>query len=243
MRLFYTLIACFLTATMVNAQTTEYETGQSTSDAWTGWSTPVVTNVLNSSINGINIYNFTLESSGTYSIEITRSFTINSADLDFYLNTTSENSTITLSISTDNSNWTSIGNETTTAFGMNQMVVPTINPGAETFYVKIHLTGTIGSNQSAMIQSFKINADLNNPVVSVNEIELNTQLIYHSDLNLLSINTNLNNYTVKVYNISGQQLVSQSNLTTYDFSAFNKGIYFVTIESPQSERKTIKIVR
>lgn len=232
----------FLLFNYSNAQTVEYETGNGSSDAWTGWSTPVVTNVINSSINGINIYNFVLSNSAsTYSIEITKQITINSTDLDFYLNTTTESSTISLSISTDNATWTEIGNATTSGFGLNQMVVPTINPQNQNFYVKIKLSGTIGSQQSAVINSLTIKADMNSPLVSVQELKDDTELNFYN--NSLVIKTSQNNYSVSLFDISGKLLLQKKNLTSYNLTDFPKGIYFVTYQNQRGYRKTIKIMR
>jgi hypothetical protein len=232
----------FLSLNISIAQTTEYETGQNSSDAWTGWSTPVVTNVTNSSINGINIYNFVLDNSAnTYSLEISKQITINSSDLDFYLNTTSESSTISLSISTDNSTWTEIGTSTTTGFGLNQMVVPTINPQNLNFYVKIKLSGSIGSQSAAMINSLVIKADMNSPLVSVKELKDDTDLKFYN--NTIFINSDQSNYSVSLFDLSGKLLMQKSNITNYSLFDFPKGIYFVTYQNSNGYRKTIKIVR
>ena len=236
------LLLVFLSINIAIAQTTEYETGQSTSDAWTGWSTPVVTNVTNSSINGINIYNFVLDNSAsTYSIEMTKQITINSSDLDFYLNTTTENSTISLSISTDNSTWTEIGNATTSSFGLNQMVVPTINPQNQNFYVKIKLTGTIGSQATAIINSLTIKADMNSPLVSVKELKDDTDIKFYNST--LYVKTNQNNYSVFLYDLTGKLIFQKPNLKSYSLIDFPKGIYFVTYQNANGYRKTIKIAK
>jgi len=241
MKLSVLLLFC-LALNISIAQTIEYETGQNSSDAWTGWSTPVVTNVTNSSINGINIYNFTLDNSAnTYSLEITKQITINSSDLDFYLNTTSESSTISLSISTDNLTWTEIGNSTTTGFGLNQMVIPTINPQNQNFYVKIMLSGTIGSQAAAMINSLVIKADMNSPLVSVKELNDDTELKFYN--NTIFVKSDQSNYSVSLFDLSGKLLIQKSNITNYPLTDYPKGIYFVTYQNSNGYRKTIKIVR
>lgn len=234
----------FLTLNISIAQTTEYETGQSTTDAWTAWSTPVTTNVLSSSINGINIYNFVLDNAqSTYSFEITKQITINSSDLDFYLNTTSESSTISLSISTDNSNWTEIGNSTTSSFSLDQMIVPTINPQSATFYVKIKLSGTIGSQASAMINSLTIKADMNSPIVGLTEVKDDSKIIFNNSNYTLTISTTSINYSISIYELTGKLLYNASNLKSYNLIDYPKGIYFVTYQNSNGYRKTIKIVR
>lgn len=241
MKLSALLLFC-LTLNISIAQTIEYETGQNSSDAWTGWTTPVVTNVTNSSINGINIYNFTLDNSAnTYSLEITKQITINSSDLYFYLNTTTESSTISLSISADNSTWTEIGNSTTTGFGLNQMVVPTINPQNQNFYVKIMLSGTIGSQGAAMINSLVIKADMNSPLVSVKELKDDTELKFYN--NTIFVKSDQSNYSVSLFDLSGKLLIQKSNITNYSLTDYPKGIYFVTYQNSNGYRKTIKVVR
>ena len=243
MKHFYTtLLFIFIGTSIINAQTTVYETGQNSSDAWTGWSTPVTTGILGQSINGINIYNFNTEASGTYSIEITRQFNINSTDIDVYLNATTQNSTVELLYSSNNTTWTSMGNVTSGAtFGLQTLIVPTYNPIVTSFYLKIKITGTIGTQLSATINSLKIDADLNLPIVGLNENSIDYKLIYSN--NQLIVDGDISNYKVSIYDMLGKIIVSENNLKFYDFNNFNNGIYFVTLTLKSGERKTIKVFK
>jgi hypothetical protein len=236
------VLLMFFVASMSMAQTTVYETGQGTSDAWTGW-TVNVSNVNNYSVLSNNIYSFTLNSSGTYSIELTRAFDINSQDLDFYLNTTTASSTITLSVSTDNVNWTTIGTSNTgSSLSLDQMVVPTINVGNQNFYAKIKMEGTIGSNTSFSISSYKINADLNNPYVAgIDETNDDTQITLYN--NTVKVLTSQNDYQIAIYNLSGQLIHQEKNLQNFDLTNFPKGIYFVSYQNKVGLKKTIKIAK
>lgn len=157
------------------------------------------------------------------------------------MNTTTESSTISLSISTGNSTWTEIGNSTTTGFGLNQMVVPTINPQNQNFYVKIMLSGTIGSQGAAMINSLVIKADMNSPLVSVKELKDDTELKFYN--NTIFVKSDQSNYSVSLFDLSGKLLIQKSNITNYSLTDYPKGIYFVTYQNSNGYRKTIKVVR
>lgn len=143
-------------------QTTVYTTGQTYADAWTGWSTPVTTNITSNSVNGANIYNFNGTTGNSYTIETYRQFTINSNDLDFYLTATTENCLVSIEFSTDNVSYSLVGSQSWGAgFSVSTLIAPTFDPGVTTFYIKLKMSGTFGSPAQANFNSLKIDAVLN----------------------------------------------------------------------------------
>ncbi|MBK9190694.1 MAG: T9SS type A sorting domain-containing protein [Crocinitomicaceae bacterium] len=159
-KLFTFLSACFVFS--LAAQTTVYTTGQTYADAWTGWSTPVVTNISSSSVNGANIYSFNGTTGQAYTIETYRQFTINSDDIDFWLGATTETCLVSIEISLDNISYTQVGSQNWGAgFSTSTLIVPTVDPGGTTFYVKLKMAGTFGSPSQANFNNLKIDAVLN----------------------------------------------------------------------------------
>lgn len=157
----FTLLAltCSL---MLNAQTQVYETGQSYGDDWTGWTTPVTTGNVSGNSYSANIWSFTVSS--PYTIETTRSFNINSQDIDIYLYVSSQNSLLSIEHSVDGTNWTSLQSQ---AYGgsmsLQTMIIPTVNPQAQNFYLKIKLESTGSPASMAAFQKMEIRADLGLP--------------------------------------------------------------------------------
>ena len=162
MKKIFTLFAV-LASLFVQSQTTEYTTGQTYTDAWTGWSTPVTTGTTGSSINGAYIYTFSGTNGMAHTIEIYRQFTINSNDLDLYLSATTQNATVSILYSTDNISYTEIGSQTwaPVPFSQSTLIVPTFNPVVPTFYLKLKIVGTFGSGGQSNFNNFKIDAVLN----------------------------------------------------------------------------------
>lgn len=328
------LLTLFLSAAAIfgsQAQTTVYTTGQSYADAWTGWSSPVVTGISSSSVNGANIYTFSGMSGASFTVETYRQFVINSNDIDIYLSATTQNATISVEFSTDNVSYTSIGSLVFgSGFSLSTLVIPAYDPVVTTFYLKLKMTGTFGSPSQTNFNSLKIDAVLNSTnAVSVtpsstqnlltatngtvlsatespsaassrewkysttsgsgyvafspaqtgltytpnfatagtyyvvcvsdfsgdvqtsNQVQINvtapatveefalgSSVIYGNSL--LQINTSLQNYSVQVFDLNGQVLVSEQNLKHYDFSAHDQGIYFVTFWY-NGDRKTVKV--
>lgn len=153
---------CFFVAFAANTQTTVYTTGQTYPDAWTGWSTPVVTGITSSSVNGAYIYNFNGTASTAFTVETYRQFTINSNDLDFYLTATTQNATVSIEYSTDNVSYSQIGTQNWGAgFAVSTLIVPTFDPVVTTFYIKLKMVGTFGSPSQTNFNSLKIDAVLN----------------------------------------------------------------------------------
>lgn len=146
----------------LTAQTTVYTTGQSYADAWTGWSTPVVTNITSQSVNGANIYTFSGMNGAAFTVETYRQFTINSDDIDFYLSATTQNCLVSIEYSTDNVSYTQIGSQMWGAgFAVSTLIIPTYDPSATTFYIKLKMAGTFGSPSQTNFNSLKIDAVLN----------------------------------------------------------------------------------
>jgi hypothetical protein len=332
MKTIFTLFFAF-TLGFAFAQTTEYSTGQTYGDAWTGWSTPIETGTTASSVNGADIYTFSGLNSTAYTVELYRQFTINSNDLDIYLNATAANTVVSVEFSTDNVSYTEIGNATYgVAFVQQGIVIPTHDPVTSTFYIKIKATGTFGSPSQLQLNNFKIDAVLNTgstvsisptadqniltgangsaltaseapsaadsrewkysttsgsgygsfspvetgtsytpnfaaagtyyvicestfggDVESSNEVQINVTapsgLVEFNDSykflktqDRVDIITADQNYTVRVYGLSGQLISTDKGITTYDFSSLHKGLYFLSVETEQGVRQTIKFV-
>lgn len=221
------------------SQTTVYTTGQTYTDAWTGWSTPVVTNITGSSVNGINIYSFTGNASDVYSLEITRQFNIASTDIDFYLAATAQNADLFLEYSTDGTNYSNVGTQAYGGvYGQSTLVVPTWNPGVSSFYLKIRVMGTFGSPSSVQLNNLKIDADLTG--AGILDFDDLYQMNYADSK--LTVNAALADYKVSIYDITGQLIHVESALTNYDFTTQHQGVYLVSIESSNGNRKTIKVV-
>ncbi|MCB9225320.1 MAG: T9SS type A sorting domain-containing protein [Crocinitomicaceae bacterium] len=163
MKKLFTLLAVAFAITS-NAQTLVYSTGQTYGDDWTGWTTPVTSNV-STQMFSANTWTFGVSSS--YSIETTRAFSINSSDIDIYWAASTQNAVIEILHSTNGTTWTSVQTLSYGAgFQQQTMVVPTYNPQQENFYLKLKMTGTAGSPPSAIFNNMYINADLGLPFSS-----------------------------------------------------------------------------
>jgi len=163
MKKLFTLLSCFFLLIAAKAQTTEYTTGQTYADAWTGWSTPVVTGTTGSNINGVNMYIFSGTNGVAHTIEIYRQFTINSNDLDLYLAATTQGTTVSVLYSTDNISYSEIGSQVWAPipFSQSTIVIPTFDPVVSTFYLKLKIVGTFGGSGQSIFNSLKIDAVLN----------------------------------------------------------------------------------
>ena len=226
-----------------NAQTTVYETGQTYGDDWTGWSAVLTSGVTSDSYSANT---WTFQVSGTYDIEITRQFSINSQDLDIYWSCTASSATAEVLHSTDGSTWSSVQTLSYgSSFGLSTMVIPTFNPTQETFYLKLKMSGTPTSGpMSCIYNNMYIDADLNNPFpggggANVEEYDLAASVIYSGGL--LQIITALQGYTVNIYNISGQLIKTDINLKNFDFGSYKSGVYLVNVLSEDGKSKTFKI--
>ena len=329
-KIFTFLSVCFLGLSF--AQTTEYSTGQTYGDPWTGWSTPIETGTTASSVNGADIYTFSGTNGQAYTVETYRQFTINSNDIDIYFSATCENAVISVEYSSDNVTYSQIGSLTFGAgFGNQTLIIPTYDPVLPTYYLKLKVAGTFGSPSSLQLNNFKIDAVVNSgstvtiaPTTSQSILEgangttlTATELPSAADSrewmytttsgsgymsftsaetgtsytpnfatagtyyvicestfggtatnsnevqvvvtapsgideadafqfvmsnSTIQIISNTLNYDLAIYNLSGQQIKSAKNLTSFDFSDLQKGIYFVAIQTENGFTKTVKFV-
>lgn len=315
------------------SQTTEYTTGQTYPDAWTGWSTPIETGTTASSVNGANIYTFSGTNGQAYTVETYRQFTINSNDIDLYLSATCANATVSIEYSSDNVTYAQIGSLAYGGgFGNQTLIIPTYDPVVTTFYLKIKVAGTFGSPSSLQLNNFKIDAVLNSgssvsisptavqnilegvdgttltaselpsvadsrewlystttgtgyvsfstpetgtsytpnfaaagtyyvicestfggSAVNSNEVrvvvsapsgiseEENYQIIYYE--NLLKIQTEKIDYEISVFDLSGKLRHQEKAMTSYDFNAYDAGVYFVSLQTTSGFKKTIKVIK
>jgi hypothetical protein len=225
---------------LVNAQTTVYTTGQTYADGWTGWTTPVVSATVGTpTINGAYIYEFPFTGAAgqSYSFEYTRAFSINSNDIDIYCAATSQNATLSIEYSEDNSLWTNIGSQVYGAgFAQQSLIIPTFAPGPTNFYLKIKMTGTIASPSQAVINNFRIDADLTTESVSISPMAEQNILVGVNG-NVLTANEAPSaavSREWKYSTTSGSGYVSfatAQTASTYTPNFASVGTYFVVCES------------
>lgn len=156
-----TLLILMLLVFAGKSQTTVYTTGQTYADNWTGWSNVVTTGTTFAGTSGPQLYSAS-GPAGAYTFEIKRQFTISSTDIDFYLAASSQNSTVSVLISTNDVTYTQIGS---LAYGgvlaQSILVIPTVNPGSTTFWVKLRTVGTFpGGGGQTIYNNLKIDAVL-----------------------------------------------------------------------------------
>lgn len=74
---------------------------------------------------------------------------------------------------------------------------------------------------------------------------INNLVIYPNPANrTLSINTEINNYKVEIVDVSGRQLIQQSNLSgisTIDISGLNPGVYMIEVDNKKYSRTQLFI--
>ena len=75
--------------------------------------------------------------------------------------------------------------------------------------------------------------------LGVDELNTPLSLVYFN--NILHIQTVDENYQISIYNISGQLILKENNITTYDFSRLEQGIYIVNMTSELDQKSTLKI--
>lgn len=239
-----TILTLFFTLSLsvIFAQTTEYTTGQGYTDAWTGWSTPIETGTTSSTVNGVNVYAFSGTANSIYTVEMYKQFTIDSNDIDIYLFGTYHSGTITIQYSTDNVTYTDIGYTTFNGgyFGSQSLVVPTFNPVVPTFYLKIKAKGTFGSPSQLWFQNLKIDAVLNSTLSVSSPESINDTFKFLNTNSTIDIITDEKNYTARVFDLSGRLIYKEKDLTSYNFSNLNKGLYVLLIETDKNEKKVIK---
>jgi carboxypeptidase T len=103
------------------------------------------------------------------------------------------------------------------------------------------ITNGFGRRDGFYFDDLEINGISNQLNVnnSVNEF---TYLYPNPVSNILNINTDLNDFTVEIYSISGQLLITNRNIKTYDFSNYNSGVYILKLIANQSY-KVFKILK
>ena len=82
--------------------------------------------------------------------------------------------------------------------------------------------------------------------LNMNEVADNQFFLYPNPvIDLLTIETPFDAYTVDIFNIQGQRIFSeayQSNRTQIDYSTFSSGMYLVRLTS-ESASKTFRVVK
>lgn len=237
MRTIFTLLLMAFSLSSI-AQTTEYTTGQTYGDAWTGWSTPVTSNVSSSSVNGADIYVFSGTNGQSYTVEMYRQFNINSNDIDLYLAATCENATVSIELSQDNVSYTQVASQNWGAgFSQSTIIAPTIDPISSTFYLKIVVSGTFGSPSQLQLNNFKIDAVVNSgSTVSITPTA-NQNIGIGVNGNILTANESPSSATAREWKSSttpGSGYVSFSPTetgTTYTPNFAAAGTYYVVCES------------
>ncbi|MBD3637913.1 MAG: T9SS type A sorting domain-containing protein [Crocinitomicaceae bacterium] len=73
----------------------------------------------------------------------------------------------------------------------------------------------------------------------VNELTTTNQLVFYN--NFLRVKEPQGDYEVKIYDITGKVIYSEKNLIEYNTAHFIRGVYFVSIQTGEGLRKTIKI--
>lgn len=232
------LSAAVLAALTSFGQTLEYETGNGTTDGWTGWSTPVVSNASAGSINGVNHYQFSGTASDVYSIETYRQFNINSNDIDIRLDVLTQDATIAIEHSTDNVTYNQIGTLTAgTGYAISSLIIPTVDPQTSSFYLKIKVNGTFGSPSSTNLYYMKIDAVLNSS--GIDDLALGTNVFYFD--NQIQINTSAVNYNVNLFNLEGKEVYNGSSVSTVDMNGLEDGLYLLRVTDLEGHSKTLKI--
>lgn len=239
MKRFYLIIALLFTFNLTYSQTTVYTTGQTYGDAWTGWTAPVTTNVSGSSITS-DIYQFNLSGTGnSFSLEISRMFSINSNDIDIYLAATGVGTNTILSVeySEDNSSWTQIGSVSFGAgFGQQTLIVPTFAPGPIDFYLKAKIVGVVGMPSTATFNNLKIDAELSTESVSISPTSTQN-ILTSTNGTTLTANEAPSTATSREWKYSSTSgsgyasFGSAETGTTYTPNFDNAGTYYVVCES------------
>ena len=92
-----------------------------------------------------------------------------------------------------------------------------------------------------MLDDLEINGISNQLNLNGNVNKL-TYLYPNPVSNILNINTDLTDYTVEIYTISGQLIKTDENIKTFDFSNFNSGLYILKLIT-NTGYKVFKIIK
>ena len=74
---------------------------------------------------------------------------------------------------------------------------------------------------------------------SIEELELNANVIYNSGL--IQVITTMQEYQFSLYNLNGQLITSDKNISDFDLGSYNAGIYLIKIDDLKGNTKTFKI--
>jgi hypothetical protein len=84
------------------------------------------------------------------------------------------------------------------------------------------------------------------PLLSDDDFIINNFEVYPNPFSeQLSINTNIQDYSLTLYNVQGQRLLTQQNLSgnqSLNYTSFSSGIYLLKIQS-KTASKTLKIIK
>lgn len=230
----------FLSIDLKAQFTNVYDTGFGTSDGWTGW-TVASTGTTFQNVNGVNLYSFTLGTVGQpFSIELSRQFNITGTPINIGYILYAQDATIEVLQSYDGTNWTSVQSNVFGSTYGSASYLTTYAPTAASYYLKLKLTGTIGSMQNATFDSFTIDASTQSSVGLTSVEKIVTQLIFAE--NTLTVKTAETDYSIAVYDLTGSLVASFGNEKTKDLSFLNSGIYFVSYSSEDEKKITKKIV-
>ena len=75
--------------------------------------------------------------------------------------------------------------------------------------------------------------------MSLFHLYLTNQLLFFN--NRLSVVMTETDYEISIFNISGQLIIQENNLTNYDFSSLEKGVYIINMVSKSGKKNTIKV--
>lgn len=231
-------IQCFSFAPFAQ-MTTEYETGQGTTDAWTGW-TSQTTGVTAENTNGVNHYIFTLTGplGSNFNIEITRNFNIIHTPINVYYSVFAQSATLELLYSTDNVNWTSIDSDVFGTTYSSGAYVKAVSPAVSSYYLKLKISGTVGDQQQVNFSNFRIDAEQS---IAIGLDETKQAYAIQMQVNTLILSGYNSDYQLKVYSLGGEEVFSAVNGYSHDLSGLHKGVYLVSLRTAENEVLTQKI--
>ncbi len=239
MKKLFTLFAVMSLFTSFSQFTTVYETGNGTSDGWTGWSS-TTTNVGAENVNGVNFYIFTLSGGmgANYSIEISRAFNITGTPINVSYTVFAQSSTLELLYSEDNVNWTSIDSDTYGTTYSSSAYAKSVTPTVSNYYLMLRLTGTVGDQSQANFSNLSIEESDNGTIGLANQ-NIDKAIIYYN--NTLNVQFN-GSYSVRLFNSAGSLVMNEENLISSDLNNLNPGLYFVQLQDSKGNSTTKKII-
>ncbi|UKN01047.1 T9SS type A sorting domain-containing protein [Paracrocinitomix mangrovi] len=148
------------------AQNIIYSTGQTYTDAWTGWtvvsSSP---NVSAPNIMGNNSWNFPLSGNGSaYDLTVTKLFSITDAPLNMYMDITTQSSLVSMEYSTDGVNYTLVASKSWGANSTQTLTLLNYTPSQGDFYLRVKVEGVVGSPPKTILNNMYIESVIVNDV-------------------------------------------------------------------------------